>query len=79
MRCRLSQILVFLIASFLAVSLLSARNLGAAPFLQENRPENLKALWELILQSYYVKNDPKTAVALLRGSRAGPEPHPEGP
>ena len=67
MRCRLSQILVFLIASFLAVSLLSARNLGAAPFLQENRPENLKALWELILQSYYVKNDPKTAVALLRG------------
>ncbi len=53
--------------AFWAASILSASNVGAAPFSQENRPENLKALWELILQSHYVKNDSKTAAALLRG------------
>lgn len=67
MRSRRPLILVLLLASFLAVSLLPAGSADAAPFTQVNRPDNLKALWELILQSYYVKNDPKTAAALLRG------------
>jgi hypothetical protein len=67
MRCRLFLILVFLMLSFFAASLLSARNADAASFTQEHRPENLKALWELILQSHYVKHDSKTAAALLGG------------
>ena len=58
---------VLFVAFFLAVSFLSTGNADAAPFTQANRPENLKALWELILQSYFAKHDPKTAAALLRG------------
>ena len=67
MRCRLPFILVLLMASFLATSFPPARPAEAASFTQENRPENLKALWDLILQSFFVKNDPRTAAALLRG------------
>jgi hypothetical protein len=61
---------VFFLASLtafvLSLWLLPAPGLLAAPFTQENKPENLKAYFELIYQTLYTKKDPKEAAALFR-------------
>lgn len=51
----------------LALSLFFAMSMGAAAqaFKHENKPENLKALFELVHQTVHVKNDNKGATALF--------------
>jgi len=67
MLCRRSGKLAFLMILALFTGLLPALSASAAPFTQENKPENLKALFELIYQNIHVNKNPKEAAALFAG------------
>src|SRR5687768_13147460 len=53
-------------ASLIALALPARSAEQAAPFKQENTPENLKALLESLHQTIHVKKDAKQAAALFQ-------------
>ena len=55
----------WLLALVLAIALPTAPA-GAASFKHENKPQNLKALFELIHQTVHIKQDAKQATALFQ-------------
>jgi hypothetical protein len=58
---------MIILALSLSAGLLPALSASAAPFTQENQPENLKALFHQIHENLYTKKDKAAAAALFVG------------
>jgi hypothetical protein len=64
--------IIYLSAFILCFCLLFSHGVAGAAFIQENKAENLKAFFELIYQTIYIKKDLKQAAALFQSLTPDP-------